>query len=79
MNAVITAEFNKGTYWKLRVITSSKPELENAQGTTDDYAIPVQFNGDLLARIEAVYADGSNAGPQNWTSFKEFKYTFSPS
>jgi hypothetical protein len=29
--------------------------------------------------MEAVYAAGGNAGPQNWTSFKEFTYTFSPS
>ncbi|WP_454192742.1 cellulase family glycosylhydrolase [Paenibacillus sp. Marseille-Q7038] len=78
-NAVITAEFNKGTDWKFRVITSSKPELQKAQGTTNNFAIPVQFNGDLLATMEAVYTDGSNAGPQNWTSFKEFEYTFSPS
>src|SRR5690625_959960 len=28
--------------------------------------------------MEAVYEDGSQAGPQNWTSFKEFAYTFSP-
>nr|ALF95239.2 cellulase [Paenibacillus sp. M33] len=79
VNAVITAEFNKGADWKFRVITNSKPELQVAQGTTNDFAIPVHFNGDLLATMEAVYADGSNAGPQNWTSFKEFEYTFSPS
>ncbi|MEF3355909.1 cellulase family glycosylhydrolase [Paenibacillus sp. GYB006] len=79
VNAVITAEFNKGADWKFRVITNSTPELQKAQGTTDNFAIPVQFNGDLLATMEAVYTDGSNAGPQNWTSFKEFEYTFSPS
>lgn len=27
---------------------------------------------------EAKYADGTNAGPQNWTSFKEFDRTFAP-
>ncbi|MNE54808.1 hypothetical protein D3C80_1496210 [compost metagenome] len=29
--------------------------------------------------MEAVYAAGGNAGPQNWTPYKEFAYTFSPS
>lgn len=29
--------------------------------------------------MEAKYVDdGSNAGPQNWTSFKEFGYAFGP-
>jgi endoglucanase len=28
--------------------------------------------------MEAKYADGSNAGPHNWTSFKEFDVTFAP-
>ncbi|MMZ64616.1 hypothetical protein D1872_269620 [compost metagenome] len=28
--------------------------------------------------MEANYTNGEIAGPQNWTSFKEFAYTFSP-
>ncbi|WP_211747079.1 cellulase family glycosylhydrolase [Paenibacillus sp. Marseille-Q4541] len=79
VNAIITAEFNKGADWKFRVISNSKPQLQDAVGTTSDFAIPTTFNGDLLATMEAVYVNGGNAGPQNWTSFKEFEYTFSPS
>ncbi|MCM3785169.1 cellulase family glycosylhydrolase [Neobacillus mesonae] len=79
VNSVITAEFNKGADWKFRVIVNSTPELQNAEGTVEDFAIPASFNGDMLATMEAKYADGSSAGPQNWTSFKEFEYTFSPS
>jgi aryl-phospho-beta-D-glucosidase BglC (GH1 family) len=41
-------------------------------------AIPTQFRGDQLATMEATYADGSNAGPNNWTSFKEFDVTLAP-
>lgn len=52
--------------------------LSGASGTTGAFAVPAAFNGNLLATMEAVYADGSNAGPQNWTSFKEFGYTFVP-
>lgn len=79
VNSVITAEFNKGADWKFRVITNSTPVLQDAEGTTESFAIPVSFNGDLLATMEAKYTDGTVAGPQNWTSFKEFEYTFSPS
>ncbi|MGW1915747.1 hypothetical protein ACWCQS_34770 [Streptomyces sp. NPDC002076] len=29
--------------------------------------VPTQFHGDLLATMEATYADGTNAGPADWT------------
>jgi len=44
----------------------------------DDFLIPTDFNGDRLATMEAIYEDGTNAGPHDWTSFKEFGYTFMP-
>ncbi|MDQ0113491.1 cellulase family glycosylhydrolase [Paenibacillus harenae] len=78
-NAEITAKFNKGQDWTFDVIVYDTPVLHDISGTADDFSIPVAFNGDRLATMEAVYAAGGNAGPQNWTSFKEFAYTFSPS
>ncbi|MDQ8737661.1 cellulase family glycosylhydrolase [Paenibacillus sp. LHD-38] len=78
-NAELTADFNKGEDWTFDVIVYSTPVLQNAAGTTNDFSIPTAFNGDRLATMEAVYAAGGNAGPQNWTSFKEFAYAFSPS
>ena len=42
------------------------------------FAIPTEFNGDQLATMEAKYADGTNAGPHDWTSFKEFWATYRP-
>ena len=44
----------------------------------DDFLIPTDFNGDRLATMETIYEDGTNAGPHDWTSFKEFGYTFMP-
>lgn len=79
VNTVLTAKFNRGADWNFRVIFHDKPELRDTQGTTDSFSIPTTFNGDQLATMEAVYATGGNAGPQDWTSFKEFEYTFSPS
>lgn len=79
VNAVLTAKFNRGADWNFRVIFRDKPVLRSTQGTTDSFSIPATFNGDQLATMEAVYATGGNAGPQDWTSFKEFEYTFSPS
>ncbi|MCL6605415.1 MAG: cellulase family glycosylhydrolase [Paenibacillus sp.] len=78
VNAILTAKFNKGTDWNFKVIVSDTPKLSNTSGTTDSFAVPTAFNGDQLATMEAVYSSGGNAGPQNWTSFKEFGYTFEP-
>ncbi|MNP08746.1 hypothetical protein D3C76_1008270 [compost metagenome] len=55
------------------------PNLSNTEGQIDTFTIPTSFNGDQLATMEAVYATGGNAGPQDWTSFKEFGNTFAPS
>ncbi|NKE61842.1 cellulase family glycosylhydrolase [Lentzea sp. PSKA42] len=77
-NAVLTARFSRGVPWKLHVITYDQPVLSNASGTTASFAIPTTFRGDLLATMEAKYADGTNAGPNDWTSFKEYDRTFAP-
>ncbi|WP_270167263.1 cellulase family glycosylhydrolase [Paenibacillus sp. SYP-B4298] len=76
---VIKASFSKGASWLFNVIVYNTPSLSAASGQTSSFAIPTSFNGDQLATMEAVYPNGSNAGPQNWTSFKEFAYTFEPS
>lgn len=77
-SAVITAKFNGGADWKFNVVLYQTPKLSNASGTTSSFSIPTAFNGDQLATMEAVYTSGGNAGPQNWTSFKEFETAFSP-
>ncbi|WP_242642253.1 cellulase family glycosylhydrolase [Lentzea alba] len=77
-NAVLTARFSRGVPWKLNVITYDRPVLSNASGTTASFAVPTNFRGDLLATMEAKYADGTNAGPNDWTSFKEYDSTFAP-
>ncbi|MEV6237600.1 cellulase family glycosylhydrolase [Lentzea sp. NPDC051838] len=77
-NAVLTARFSQGVPWKLYVITYDTPILSAATGTTASFDVPTAFRGDQLATMEAKYDDGSNAGPQDWTSFKEFDYTFTP-
>ncbi len=76
--ATLTAKFNKGVDWKFKVIVYTTPKLSSTQGTTSSFSIPTTFNGDQLATMEATYANGGNAGPQNWTSYKEFETTFSP-
>ncbi|NYI04503.1 cellulase family glycosylhydrolase [Allostreptomyces psammosilenae] len=78
VNATLHARFSQGEPWRIDVITYDTPTLSNATGTTSGFAVPTQFRGDQLATMEAKYADGSNAGPHNWTSFKEFDRAFSP-
>ncbi|MGP3971731.1 cellulase family glycosylhydrolase, partial [Streptomyces sp. 6N223] len=78
VNATLTLRFDGGVPWDVNVITYATPVLENADGTTSSLTIPTAFNGDRLATMEAVYADGTNAGPHDWTSYKEFGRAFSP-
>lgn len=76
--AVLKAQFNKGADWNFHVMYNDTPVLQSVVGTTANFAIPTAFNGDRIATMEAVYAAGGNAGPHNWTSFKEFARTFKP-
>ncbi|MFJ6198042.1 cellulase family glycosylhydrolase [Micromonospora sp. NPDC092111] len=78
VNATLSARFSQGVPWRINVLTYDRPVQTNATGTTSSFAIPTQFRGDQLATMEATYADGTNAGPQNWTSYKEFDRTFTP-
>ncbi|WP_405429058.1 hypothetical protein [Micromonospora sp. NBC_00617] len=58
--------------------SSDPPTQAAATGTTASFTIPTQFRGDQLATMEARYADGSAAGPANWTTYKEFWSNFQP-
>ncbi|SBT46588.1 cellulase family glycosylhydrolase [Micromonospora narathiwatensis] len=78
VNANIQARFSSGVPWRISIISYDPPVLSGATGTTGSFNVPTQFRGDQLATMEAKYADGSNAGPQNWTSFKEFDVAFAP-
>ncbi|WP_330293261.1 cellulase family glycosylhydrolase [Streptomyces sp. NBC_00576] len=78
VNATIEARFNRGLPWKIYVTTYDRPALSNATGNTSGVTVPTQFRGDQLATMEATYADGSNAGPTDWTPYQEFNEAFSP-
>ncbi|MDG4767181.1 cellulase family glycosylhydrolase [Solwaraspora sp. WMMD406] len=78
VNATLHAHFSAGVPWRINILSHDRPVLQNATGTTSAFSIPTAFNGDQLATMEARYADGSNAGPHNWTSYKEFDVTFAP-
>ncbi len=78
VNARLSAVFSAGVPWRINLISYDTPTVAAATGTTAAFAVPTTFRGDRLATMEAKYADGTNAGPQNWTSFKEFAYTFLP-
>lgn len=78
INATLQARFSQGVPWEIKVITYDTPVLSDATGTTGSFALPAQFRGDVLATMEAKYADGSNAGPANWTSYQQFGTAFSP-
>jgi aryl-phospho-beta-D-glucosidase BglC (GH1 family) len=77
-NATIEARFSDGLPWRIHIITYDTPQLSDASGATDSFAIPTRFAGDQLATMEAKYADGTYAGPHDWTAFKEFWAAFRP-
>ncbi|TDD47408.1 cellulase [Kribbella antibiotica] len=77
-NAILSARFSQGVAWRINLITYDAPVLGNATGTTSAFTLPTAFRGDLLATMEAKYDDGTNAGPHDWTSYKEFDRAFAP-
>ncbi|MFE9914710.1 cellulase family glycosylhydrolase [Micromonospora sp. NPDC005553] len=78
VNANLEAHFSQGVPWPISIISYDPPTQAAAAGTTSSFTIPTQFRGDQLATMEAKYADGSPAGPANWTSYKEFWSNFQP-
>jgi endoglucanase len=78
VNATLQARFSAGVPWQIDVITYDTPVLSNATGTTSSFDVPTQFRGDSLATMEAKYADGTNAGPAEWTSYQQFDTAFLP-
>jgi endoglucanase len=78
VNATVQARFSQGLPWKINIITYDVPVVSNATGTTTSFAIPTQFRGDQLQTMEAKYADGSGAGPNNWTTYKEYDVAYLP-
>lgn len=77
-NAVVRLRFSHGPEWPVELIVYDTPELDESRGTTSSFVIPARFHGDRLATMEAVYRDGRNAGPAEWTPFKEFGLAFWP-
>ncbi|MFF4031198.1 cellulase family glycosylhydrolase [Streptomyces sviceus] len=77
-NATVEARYSGGLPWNIYVTTYDRPVLSDASGSTSGLTIPTQYRGDQLATMEATYADGSNAGPVNWSPYQEFNVSFSP-
>ncbi|MFC9926560.1 cellulase family glycosylhydrolase [Streptomyces sp. NPDC127190] len=78
VDATLKARFSAGLPWQIDIVTYDPPVLSDATGTTGSFALPTQYRGDLLATMEATYADGSNAGQASWTPYQEFNRAFSP-
>src|SRR5690606_22041662 len=78
LNATLTCTFSAGADWKLHMIQYSPPTARDVEGSRGLFVIPVKYNGDALATMEAAYATGGNAGPDDWTPYKEFGKSFEP-
>jgi aryl-phospho-beta-D-glucosidase BglC (GH1 family) len=79
VDSTLTVRFSEGVPWNINVISYGPVAQANATGdTTNGLVIPTQFNGDVLAEMQATYADGSAAGPASWTTYQEFGASFAP-
>jgi endoglucanase len=77
--ADLHADFSAGQPWRISLVSYDTPTIANATGAAGTFAIPTQFKGDQMKTMEAVYTDdGSNAGPIDWTSYKEWGVAFKP-
>ncbi|MCX5366988.1 cellulase family glycosylhydrolase [Streptomyces sp. NBC_00124] len=78
VNSTLQARFTSGVPWSIDIVTNDVPVLSDATGTTESLTVPAQYRGNDLATMHATYADGSNAGPTDWTPYQEFNKAFSP-
>ncbi|MDN0198903.1 cellulase family glycosylhydrolase [Streptomyces sp. S.PNR 29] len=79
VKATLEARFSAGVPWQIDIISSDVPVLSSANGTTTgSVTIPTRYRGDVLATMEARYADGSNAGGADWTPYQEYGRAFVP-
>ena len=78
VNATLQARFSRGLPWNIDIVTNDAPTVSDATGTTDSFTVPTQYRGNDLATMHATYADGTNAGPTDWTPYQEFNRAFSP-
>lgn len=77
-SGVITLIFDDGADWTIDLRVYDTPTVGTNSDDFRSFSLPIDYNGDQLMTLEAVYPDGSGAGPQNWTTFKEFSYVFRP-
>ncbi|MDQ1046268.1 cellulase family glycosylhydrolase [Streptomyces sp. V4I2] len=77
-DATVQARFSTGVPWNIDIVTNDNPTVAAATGTTDGLTIPTEYRGNNLATMHATYADGTNAGPLDWTPYQTFNETFSP-
>jgi len=78
VRSTLSVRFSHGAPWRLDVLSYDTPTVAAATGSTSAFAVPTAFRGDRLATMTAIYADGSYAGPQNWTAYKEYDRAFAP-
>lgn len=74
--AKLVLKFSYGPDWNLYINHSKAPVVGVGSGNKTGFVIPIEYNGNILSTLEAVKADGSGVGPQNWTSYKEYDYAF---
>lgn len=75
--AVLSLCFSGGRDWQIQIIQYQDAILTPAQGTTKKLEIPVEYNGDQLATMKAIYTkDKKTTGPLTYSPYQESGYSF---
>lgn len=65
IQTTLTFKFSDGKDWKVDVDRYENAVLQDTEGTTSEFSIPVDYRGDIIKTMEAVDEEGNAVGPQD--------------
>lgn len=75
---LIEVVFQKGPTWKINVYQIQQPALKSYGSEGEEWEIPMEEGGDIVASMEAFTEDNKPVGPLDWTTYQEYGYCFIP-
>ena len=70
--ATLTMKFSAGADWEQHIIYYNTPELKEATGTTEEFNIPVEFNGAIAEKATSQTSSGGWVSNNWWWGFLEY-------
>ena len=70
--ATLTMKFSAGADWEQHIVYYNTPVLKDAAGTTEEFNIPVEFNGAVAEKATSQTATGGWVSNNWWWGFLEY-------